>query len=75
MPPVRVRALLRADLLSAACMLLATFAPLAGAARLMTWNVLNYPTSFGAEREDDYRVVIGNAAPDIVVMQEIVDTA
>jgi endonuclease/exonuclease/phosphatase family metal-dependent hydrolase len=41
------------------------------ALRVMTYNILNYPGSTGNSREDDYRVVLTELAPDLIVTQEI----
>ncbi len=48
--------------------------PLASeAVKLATWNLLNFPGSSGAAREDDFRLVIDKIAPDILVTQEMID--
>ncbi|MBZ0268379.1 endonuclease/exonuclease/phosphatase family protein [bacterium] len=39
--------------------------------RFMTYNVLNYPSAAGDDREDDLRVVLGDIVPDVLVVQEI----
>ncbi len=43
------------------------------AVKLVTWNLLNFPGSTGAAREDDFRLVINKIAPDILVAQEMID--
>ena len=47
----------------------------ASAVKIMSWNVLNYPGASGPSRDDDLRAVISAVDPDIVVMQEIQNSA
>ncbi len=56
-------------------LLLLTIAQPALALKVVTWNLLRYPTSDGDIREDDYRVVLNNLLPDVMVVQEISSTA
>jgi len=41
------------------------------AIRVCTYNVLNFPGSTGAAREPDFRTVLSNADPDVLVVQEM----
>ncbi|KAB2907203.1 MAG: T9SS type A sorting domain-containing protein [Ignavibacteriales bacterium] len=43
-------------------------------ARIMTYNVLNYPGTSGPERNPYLRTVISSADPDIIVVGELNDT-
>lgn len=43
----------------------------AAALRVLDWNILNYPASSGASREDDYRAVLPQIDPDVIFVQEI----
>lgn len=45
------------------------------AVKLATWNLLNFPGSTGAAREDDFRLVINKIAPDVLVTQEMISQA
>jgi len=42
---------------------------------LVSWNILNFPGSTGTEREDDFQLVLQNAGPDILVVQEMIGQA
>lgn len=41
------------------------------AVRVVTYNILNFPGSTGPEREDDFRIVMQEIDPDVLVVQEI----
>lgn len=43
-------------------------------AKIMTYNVLNYPGSTGPQRNPYFRTVISNADPDILVVGELAST-
>ncbi len=45
---------------------------LAGELRLMDYNILNYPGSTGTSRAPHFRTIIGEVAPDILVVQEMI---
>ncbi|MBD3367518.1 MAG: choice-of-anchor D domain-containing protein [Candidatus Eisenbacteria bacterium] len=39
--------------------------------RVCTYNILNFPGSTGTAREPDFRTVLSNADPDVLVVQEM----
>lgn len=45
------------------------------ALRICTYNVLNFPGSTGSEREDDFRAVINEIDPDVLVVQEMLSAS
>jgi len=45
------------------------------AIKIATWNLLNFPGSTGASREDDFRKVIDKLGLDILVVQEMTSYA
>lgn len=47
----------------------------AQAVRVVSWNILNYPSASGNSREDDHRVVLADMQPDLIVAQEITTTS
>ena len=47
----------------------------ANALRVMTYNLLRYPSAIGDSREDDFRVVFAEIVPDLVIVQEITSTS
>jgi endonuclease/exonuclease/phosphatase family metal-dependent hydrolase len=50
--------------------------PFPGSAlRLCTYNVLNFPGSTGSAREDDFRAVIQEIDPDVLVVQEMLSSS
>jgi endonuclease/exonuclease/phosphatase family metal-dependent hydrolase len=42
-----------------------------GAVKIVSWNILNFPGTTGAPREDDFRKAIIQLNPDILVVQEM----
>lgn len=56
------------------CVVLGLSSAEAATTKIMSWNALNYPSASGASRSDDFRTVIADVDPDIVVMQEINNT-
>ena len=74
MPPFRARLNSGVHGLCALLAVLLVVSP-ASAAKIMSWNTLNYPGTTGAARADAFRTVIAAVDPDIVVMQEIRDSA
>ena len=71
MHPIRLRCLH----LLALILIVAIAVPAnADTTRIMSWNVLNYPNASGASRSDDFRTVIADVDPDILVLQEINDS-
>jgi len=42
-----------------------------GAVKIVSWNILNFPGTTGASREDDFRKAIIQLNPDILVVQEM----
>jgi len=44
---------------------------IASTIRIATYNVLDFPQSFGVERVDDLRIAMGHINPDILVVQEM----
>jgi len=57
-----------------AAVLIAAAAP-ADAIRVVTYNILNFPGSTGAEREDDFRTVTGELDADVLVVQEMLSAS
>ena len=45
------------------------------ALRICTYNVLNFPGSTGSAREDDFRAVINEIDPDVLVVQEMLSSS
>jgi endonuclease/exonuclease/phosphatase family metal-dependent hydrolase len=45
------------------------------ALRICTYNVLNFPGSTGSSREDDFRAVINEIDPDVLVVQEMLSSS
>ena len=43
----------------------------AAAVRVVTYNILNFPGSTGAAREDDFRTVVQELDADVLVVQEM----
>lgn len=64
------RSALRIATVLVALMLLSGLS-LAGELRLMDYNILNYPGSTGTSRAPYFRMIIGEVAPDILVVQEM----
>mgnify|MGYP006278399357 CR=1 FL=1 len=62
-----------AVVLSVGLMLVAALAGTAGAEaiRICTYNILNFPGSTGSAREPDFRTVLSNADPDVLMVQEM----
>lgn len=53
------------------CLIL-IFAPQYGrAVMIVTYNILDFPNAMGHDREDDFRVVIEQLNPDVLVVQEM----
>jgi len=51
-------------------------APSPGSAlRICTYNVLNFPGTTGSAREDDFRAVINEIDPDVLVVQEMLSSS
>ena len=50
---------------------LSTNVVIASTIRIATYNVLDFPQSFGLERLDDFRLAMANVNPDILVVQEM----
>lgn len=72
-----IRALFPRASVSVLCLLVVVSSALPAAAantKIMSWNALNYPNASGAARSDDFRTVLADVEPDILVMQEINDT-
>lgn len=46
----------------------------ASAVKVMTYNLLNYPSASGAAREDEFRTIFTAVHPDVVISQEITGT-
>jgi len=50
--------------------------PFPGSAlRICTYNVLNFPGTTGSAREDDFRAVINEIDPDVLVVQEMLSSS
>jgi hypothetical protein len=45
------------------------------ALRVCTYNVLNFPGTTGSAREDDFRAVIEQIDPDVLVVQEMISSS
>ena len=65
----------RAALLGLAALCLAALPAVAGSLRLMDYNLLNFPGSTGASRAPYFRTVLAEAAPDLIVAEEVLGTA
>ena len=66
------RRAVRALLLAAAAILVATPAT---AVRVCTYNILNFPGTTGPARVDDFRMVLEEVEPDVLVVQEMLSLA
>jgi len=47
----------------------------AAAMRIVTYNVLNFPGTTGTARQDDFRTVLYEVDPDVIVVQEMLSLA
>jgi endonuclease/exonuclease/phosphatase family metal-dependent hydrolase len=62
----------RLKFLAAFLIIVLIFLPIfSGAVKIVSWNILNFPGSTGASREDDFRKAITQLNPDILVVQEM----
>lgn len=43
----------------------------AAAVKVMTYNLLNYPSASGAAREDEFRTILQATHPDVMIAQEL----
>lgn len=57
--------------LATVALLLTMTPPDASALRVVTYNILNFPGSTGADREDDFRTVVAGLDADVIVVQEM----
>src|SRR5690349_4203464 len=73
MAPEPLRA--RTALIAVLALVVTSIAPPAHAARLLDWNILNYPGTTGTTRDPNYRVVLGPLSPDIIVTEETTSQA
>jgi endonuclease/exonuclease/phosphatase family metal-dependent hydrolase len=57
--------------LLSAVMLLQLSAGISSTVRIATYNILDFPQSFGFQRLDDFRTALGYVDPDILIVQEM----